>query len=72
MITGISTKEDVLNHFTKWLEREYPIIDEEDELYNRLIIASVDDLINEDGADYWGDQSVKTLFQRAKDNLQGE
>ncbi len=52
MITGISTKEDVLNHFTKWLEREYPIIDEDDELYNRLIIASVDDLINEDGADY--------------------
>jgi hypothetical protein len=51
MITGISTKEDVLNHFTKWLEREYPIIDEDDELYNRLIIASVDDLINEDGAD---------------------
>ena len=71
MITGISTKEDVLNHFTKWLEREYPIIDEDDELYNRLIFACVDDLINEDGADYWGNRSVKTLFQRAKDKLQG-
>jgi hypothetical protein len=71
MLIGISTKEDVLNHFTKWLEREYPIIDEDDELYNRLILASVDDLINDDGADYWGDQSVKTLFQRAKDKLQG-
>ena len=71
MLIGISTKEDVLNHFTKWLEREYPIIDEDDELYNRLILASADDLINDDGADYWGDQSVKTLFQRAKDKLQG-
>tara|TARA_R110000868_G_scaffold404787_1_gene683304 strand:- start:467 stop:685 length:219 start_codon:yes stop_codon:yes gene_type:complete len=71
MLIGISTKEDVLNHFTKWLEREYPIIDEDDELYNRLILASVDDLINDHGADYWGDQSVKTLFQRAKEKLQG-
>jgi len=72
MLIGISTKQDVLNHFTKWLEREYPIIDEDDELYNRLIIASADDLINDDGADYWGDQSVKTLFERAKDKLQGK
>lgn len=71
MLIGISTKKDVLNHFTKWLEREYPIIDEDDELYNRLILASADDLINDDGADYWGDRSVKTLFQRAKDKLQG-
>jgi len=71
MLTGISTKEDVLNHFTKWLDREYPIIDEDDELFTRLILASADDLINDDGADYWGDQSVKTLFQRAKDKLQG-
>ena len=71
MLIGISTKQDVLNHFTKWLEREYPIIDQDDELYNQLIMASADDLINDDGADYWGDRSVKTLFQRAKDKLQG-
>jgi hypothetical protein len=71
MLIGISTKEDVLNHFTKWLEREYPIIDQDDELYNQLIMASADDLINDDGADYWGNQSVKTLFERAKDKLQG-
>ena len=69
MLTGISTKEDVLNCLLKWLDREYPIIDEDDELYNRLIMASADDLINDDGADYWGDRSVKTLFQRAKDKL---
>ena len=72
MITGISTKKDVLNFFSKWFEREYPIIDEDDELYSHLILASVDDLINEDGADYWGNESVKTLFQRAKDKLEGD
>jgi hypothetical protein len=71
MLTGISTKQDVLKHFTKWLEKEYPIIDQDDELYNQLIMASADDLINDDGADYWGNQSVKTLFERAKDKLQG-
>lgn len=72
MLIGISTKEDVLTHFTKWLEREYPIIDQDDELYTQLIMASADDLINDDGADYWGDRSVKTLFERAKDKLQGK
>ena len=72
MLTGISTKEDVLTYLSKWLDREYPIIDEDDELFTRLILASADDLINDDGADYWGDQSVKTLFQRAKDKLLGE
>jgi hypothetical protein len=72
MLTGISTKEDVLTYLSKWLDREYPIIDEDDELFTRLILASADDLINDDGADYWGNQSVKTLFQRAKDKLLGE
>jgi hypothetical protein len=72
MITGISTKEDVLNFLSKWLDREYPIIDEDDELFTRLILASADDLINDDGADYWGNNSVKTLFQRAKDKITGE
>ena len=72
MLIGISTKEDVLTHFSKWLNKEYPIIDQDDELYNQLIMASADDLINDDGADYWGDQSVKTLFERAKDKLQGK
>jgi hypothetical protein len=72
MLTGISTKEDVLTYLSKWLDREYPIIDEDDELFTRLILASADDFINDDGADYWGNQSVKTLFQRAKDKLLGE
>jgi hypothetical protein len=72
MITGISNKEDVLNFLSKWLDREYPIIDEDDELFTRLILASADDLINDDGADYWGNNSVKTLFQRAKDKITGE
>jgi hypothetical protein len=72
MLTGISTKDDVLSFFSKWFEKEYPIIDEDDKLYSRLILASVDDLINEDGADYWGNESVKTLFQRAKYKLSGE
>jgi hypothetical protein len=71
MLTGISTKQDVLNNFSKWFEKEYPIIDSDDELYSRLVMASVDDLINEDGADYWGNESVKTLFQRAKHKLSG-
>jgi hypothetical protein len=72
MLIGISTKQDVLNHFSKWLNKEYPIIDQDDDLYTQLIMASADDLINDDGADYWGDQSVKTLFERAKDKLQGK
>jgi len=72
MLIGISTKQDVLNHFSKWLNKEYPIIDQDDDLYTQLIMASADDWINEDGAYYWGDRLVKTLFERAKDKLQGK
>ena len=71
MLTGISTKEEVLTFFTKWLEKEYPIIDEDDELFTRLVLASADDLINDD-LDYWANQSVKVLFEQSKLKLLGE
>jgi hypothetical protein len=71
MLIGISTKEEVLGFFAKWLDKEYPIIDEDDELFTRLILASADDLINED-VDYWSNTSVKTLFNSAKSKLLGE
>jgi hypothetical protein len=71
MLTGISTKEEVLTFFTKWLEKEYPIIDDDDELFTRLVLASADDLIQDD-LDYWANQSVKVLFEQSKLKLIGE
>lgn len=71
MLTGISNKAEVLSFFTKWLEKEYPIIDEDDELFTRLILASADDLIQDD-VDYWANQSVKVLFEQSKLKLIGE
>jgi hypothetical protein len=70
MLTGISTKEEVLTFFTKWLEKEYPIIDDDDELFTRLVLASADDLIQDD-LDYWANQSVKVLFEQSKNKLLG-
>jgi hypothetical protein len=71
MLIGISTKEEVLTFFTKWLEKEYPIIDDDDELFTRLVLASADDLIQDD-LDYWANQSVKVLFEQSKLKLLGE
>jgi len=70
MLTGISSREEVLAFFTKWLEREYPIIDDDDELFSRLVLASADDLIQDD-VDYWANQSVKVLFEQSKNKLIG-
>jgi hypothetical protein len=70
MLTGISTKEDVLQFFTKWLEKEYPIIDDDDELLQKLVIASADDLISQD-VDYWSNESVRKLYQQSYDKLMG-
>jgi hypothetical protein len=70
MLTGISTKEEVLTFFTKWLAKEYPIIDDDDELFTRLVLASADDLIQDD-LDYWANQSVKVLFEQSKNKLLG-
>ena len=70
MLTGISTKSEVLQFFTNWLEKEYPTIDSDDELLQKLILASADDLINSD-VDYWANQSVRVLYQSAKNKLLG-
>ena len=70
MLTGISTQSEVLQFFTNWLEKEYPIIDSDDELLQKLILASADDLINAD-VDYWANQSVRVLYQSAKNKLLG-
>lgn len=70
MLTGISTQSEVLQFFTKWLEKEYPIIDNDDELLQKLMIASADDLIAID-VDYWANQSVRVLYQSAKNKLLG-
>jgi hypothetical protein len=71
MLTGISNRTEVLSFFTKWLEKEYPIIDDDDELFTRLLLASADDLIQDD-VDYWANQSVKVLFEQSKLKLIGE
>ena len=70
MLTGISTQSEVLQFFTNWLEKEYPTIDSDDELLQKLILASADDLINSD-VDYWANQSVRVLYQSAKNKLLG-
>lgn len=71
MLIGISTKDEVLQFFTNWLAKEYPVIDEDDELLQKLMIASADDLITED-VDYWANESVRKLHQHAKNKLLGE
>lgn len=70
MLTGTSTQSEVLQFFTRWLEKEYPIIDNDDELLQKLIIASADDLIKND-VDFWANQSVRVLYQSAKNKLLG-
>lgn len=71
MLTGISTQSEVLTFFTKWLEREYSNIDEDDELIYQLRIACADDLISDD-VDYWANSSVKDLFRAVDLKLRGE
>lgn len=71
MLTNISTKQEILEFFDKWLQKEYFVIDEDDALLNKLILASADDLVSED-VDYWANTSVKTLYQQAKQRLLGE
>lgn len=71
MLTNISTKDEVLAFFDKWLKKEYFVIDEDDALLNKLILASADDLVSED-VDYWSNTSVRTLYQHAKQRLLGE
>ena len=70
MLIGISTKNEVLEFFTNWLEKEFPVIDEDDELLQKLIIASADDLIVQD-VDYWANESVKKLYQQSYDKILG-
>jgi hypothetical protein len=71
MLTGISTKEEVLEFFIKWYDKEFTVIDDDDSLVRDLMIASADDLITED-VDYWSNESVKKLYQSAKSKLLGE
>lgn len=71
MLTGISTKEEVLQFFITWYDKEFTVIDDDDSLVRDLMIASADDLITED-VDYWSNESVKKLYQSAKSKLLGE
>ena len=71
MLSGISPQSEVLEFFTKWLEKEYPALTDDDVLYNRLILASADDIIADD-LDYWSNTSVKTLYQAAHSKLINE
>ena len=71
MLTGISTKQEVLDFFIKWYDKESTVLDDDDSLVRDLMIASADDLITED-VDYWSNESVKKLYQAAKSKLLGE
>lgn len=71
MLTGISTKQEVLDFFIKWYDKEFTVLDDDDSLVRDLMIASADDLIAED-VDYWSNESVKKLYQVAKSKLLGE
>lgn len=71
MLTGISTKQEVLDFFIKWYDKEFTVLDDDDSLVRDLMIASADDLIAED-VDYWSNESVKKLYQAAKSKLLGE
>jgi hypothetical protein len=70
MITGISTKDEVVEFFAKWLEKQYPIIDEDDQLVNDLRIACADDIVADD-VDYWANTSMWDLFRVVENRLLG-
>ena len=66
MLTGISTKEEVLSFFIKHMDNYYQ--DSDDELLAQLIIAKAEELIAED-VDFWANQSVRKLRESAEDFL---
>jgi hypothetical protein len=66
MLTGISTKEEVLSFFIKHMDNYYQ--DADDELLAQLIIAKAEELIAED-VDFWANQSVRKLRESAEDVL---
>ena len=63
MLTGISTKEEVLSFFIKYMDNYYQ--DANDELLAQLIIAKAEELIAED-VDFWANQSVRKLRESAE------
>lgn len=66
MLTGISTKQEVLDFFIKYIDNYYQ--DADDALLAELIIAKAEELIAKD-VDYWANQSVKKLRQVTEDLL---
>jgi hypothetical protein len=70
MITGISNKDEVVAFFAKWLEKQYPIIDEDDQLINDLRIACADDIVSDD-VDRWANASMWDLFRVVENRLLG-
>ena len=66
MLTGISTKREVLDFFIKYLDNYYQ--DADDALLAQIIIAKAQELIDAD-VDYWANQSVKKLRQSVEDCL---
>ena len=69
MLTGISTKEEVLSFFIKHMDNYYQ--DADDELLAQLIIAKAEELIAED-VDFWANQSVRKLRESAEDVLSAD
>jgi vacuolar-type H+-ATPase subunit E/Vma4 len=70
MLIGISTKEEVMQFFINYAEKQIQVIDEDDELYFSLIVAAADDIVSND-VDFWANQSVKELLYQAKEKLLG-
>lgn len=68
MITGISTKAEVLDHFTSYIEKQYRYHDEDEYLVAQLLIAKAEELISDD-VDYWANESVRKLHDLARDIL---
>ena len=66
MLTGISTKREVLDFFIKYLDNYYQ--DADDALLAQIIIAKAQELIDAD-VDYWSNQSVRKLREVAEDIL---
>lgn len=68
MITGICTKDEVLTHFTKYIEKQYRYHDEDEYLVAQLLIAKAEELISDD-VDYWANESIRKLHDFARDVL---
>jgi len=66
MITGISTKQEVLNWFIRYTDNQYQ--DADDQEYVNKLIRIADELISDD-VDYWANESIRKLHDTIRERV---